>query len=241
MSGRTSGIFVQTVLGIAGQFDSTESSVHRERDNIDILITIENCLAIVIENKIYARDQDRQLDRYVETVSGMGFEEIHPVYLTLHGDDPSSVSLGSMETSDPESHRRLQPLGYNSGVFQDWLKGCQKRAFDEPELRGSIVQYLQLVRELTGTDRKGGYMDALKELLREEHNLALACDIRDALRATQIDLELCLWERMKGEINEKSGLAFEDDRNYSHPMEAAVHNYYHGSRSRLWYGISHAL
>ncbi len=77
--------FAHTVLGIEGQFDWTKSTVQRERDNIDILITIEN--------KIYAADQDRQLDRYVQIVREMGFEEIHPVYLTLHGSRPSQESL----------------------------------------------------------------------------------------------------------------------------------------------------
>ena len=78
-------------------------------------------------------------------------------------------------------------------------------------------------------------MDALKELLKEESNLALACDIRDAILVTQIDLELCVWEKMKKEMKD---LDFEDDRNNSHPLEAAVHHYYHGSRKRLWYGIT---
>ncbi len=130
------------MLGIKGPFDWTKSRVQRERDNIDILITIKNQsanqLAMVIENKIYAADQDRQLDRYLETVKGMGFEEIHLVYLTLHGTLPSEKSLGSLKAAD----ERLKCRAYGSKPLQKWLLNCQQRAFDEPELRRSIVQYL---------------------------------------------------------------------------------------------------
>lgn len=232
--------FVTTVLDlkIDDRFDWSEPRIQRERSNIDILITLDHQVAIVLENKIYAADQERQLFRYLKTVKGDGFKEIHLAYLTLDGSSPSPMSLGSMNTSDPESYGRLKRVGYNSEVFGDWLRNCRRRAFEEPELRESILQYLQLVRELTGTNR-GGYMDALRNLLKEGDNLRLADHIADALVEAKIDLQMSLWERMKEAIRIKSDLYFKDDG--SPTLVEAVRNYYLGSRNRLYYGIVHDL
>ena len=65
-----------------------------EGGRIDIIIEDGNH-AIIIENKIYAPDQDNQLLRYYNygrTKFPNGFKLI---YLTLHGSDPSCGSLGN--------------------------------------------------------------------------------------------------------------------------------------------------
>ena len=226
--------FLRAVLSLKDdRFDWAKSMVQKERSNIDILITLGDQVAVVIENKIDHGDEERQLERYVETVDSWGYEEIHPIYLTLDGRPPSPESIGSL------SLERVTRIGYSSNAFQDWLRNCQRRAFDEPELRGSIVQYLRLVQELTGTDRKGGYMGALKELLKEGNNLCLAQDISDAIRETMIELELCLWTRVKREIGDRTGLGFTDFPNSVRTLREAVGNHYH--KSQHGYGIVHDL
>ena len=214
--------FVRTVLNlkIDGRFDWTESRVQRESSNIDILVTWGSQVAIVIENKIYARDQDRQLDGYLKTVKEMGFEEIHLVYLTLHGSPPSEESLGSLRACD----ERLKCRGYDSeNVFQAWLRNCLQRAFDEPELRGSIVQYLQLVQELTG--HKGGYMTALEKLLKQEDNLLRASELAEAMVRRMIDLQKDLWNKIIHEAESQTGLRFELDPDIE-DIEKEIGRYY---------------
>ncbi len=222
---------VETVLKIDGQFDFSKARVERERDHIDILVTFGTHQAIVVENKIYAEDQERQLDRYWDTEKKKGVDEIHLVYLTLDGKSPSEESLGSLEESI-----RPELIGYNSNDFQNWLRNCHQRASGEPELRESIVQYLRLVQDLTGTASKGGYMDALKELLGQGNGdyLRLANELSGAALDLMVDLQNDFWEKLKQETETETGMKLEHFGPGS-DLKDDIRLYY--TRNRQWYGI----
>ena len=164
--------------------DFTQSSVtvERESDYIDILITNDK-QAVVIENKIWARDQPKQLQRYHRTLKDKGYSDIHLLYLTLHGHVPSEDSAGTLD---------YKPISYKDDL-RPWLERCQQRAYDEPELRESVAQYRQLVQKLTGTDYTGAYMEALKKLCLEDDNLVLVHDLHEAMISVKISLLTKLW------------------------------------------------
>ncbi|WP_169793796.1 PD-(D/E)XK nuclease family protein [Pseudomonas trivialis] len=58
-------------LNIEG-FDCTEVTVEVEYRNVDILIRNSKRQAVIIENKLYAADQDAQLHRYLQTLQSEG-------------------------------------------------------------------------------------------------------------------------------------------------------------------------
>ena len=64
------------------QIDSEKCSVYREYKNIDLYITDSN-KHIIMENKIYARDQKEQIKRYIEIIkkenSNLKFVTNHPL------------------------------------------------------------------------------------------------------------------------------------------------------------------
>ena len=84
--------------------------VSTEQGRIDILLE-KNDACIVIENKIYAGDQDDQMERYYQYARSKGISEhkIKLIYLTLDGSPPSEESLGSL------SVERVKCLSYNKG------------------------------------------------------------------------------------------------------------------------------
>lgn len=167
--------FLESVAGI-DCFDRRGVSVEREKYNIDILITNASRQAVVIENKIWAGDQTGQLQRYHGEMIARGFpdEQIHLRYLTPFGHDPSEESVGGL------SRERIVNIAYNDPIFQDWLRCCQQRACDEPELRESVGQYLRIVRKLTGTDVNKAHLNELTDLCLENDNLALVHDLKTA-------------------------------------------------------------
>ena len=175
-------------------FEPWDVEVKREWKKIDILLTNANKKAIAIENKINAKDRDKQLWRYYNTLKEQNYlhRNIHLIYLTLDGRDPSPYSIGDL---DPE---KITTASYKQLI--PWLECCQKRAYDEPELRESVAQYLQLVRKLTGTDFRGKYMSELKELCLKDNNLDLIRHLQDAGNEAVSGLRWKLWEEIKSEL-----------------------------------------
>jgi hypothetical protein len=106
---------------------------------IDIYIKDKNNISISIENKIYAGDQKRQIERYVN--HNKANNTVY--YLTLEGDDASKESKGGLQ--DGEDYHTLS---YKTDIIE-WLESCMKEAVDEPILRESIKQYIILVKKLT--------------------------------------------------------------------------------------------
>ncbi len=82
-------------LGIE-QFHVESATVLTEYQNIDILVRNASGQALIIENKIYAGDQDEQLWRYHQRMQAEGYGQIWTSYLTLDGAEPSEQSCKSL-------------------------------------------------------------------------------------------------------------------------------------------------
>ena len=224
-------------VGVEGFEVGDLQDVERERDNIDILITTrDRQRAVVVENKIGAGDQPRQLCRYYNRTKAQGYHNVHLLYLTLSGDNPSEASFcgGSCE-----ARFHFKAISYRD-TLPSWLRRCQKRAYDEPALRESVAQYRHLIRKLTGTDYEEGYMNDLKNLLLEKksdenQNLLVAHDLIEAMTEAKIDLLHELWrnvdEALKVSIADLpvKDTAFEPNYNVS---EERVRHFFTGSRDR---------
>ena len=70
---------------------------------------------LIIENKIYARDQPQQLDNYFAALKELGYtsQEIVLIYLTPEGDDPSEDSF----CADTEENAPLIKLSYQEDIM----------------------------------------------------------------------------------------------------------------------------
>ena len=107
--------------------------------NIDIVIHFRD-FHIIIENKIFAIDQDSQIMRYHNEY------ESKPhllLYLTLDGHEPSETSSRGLE-----SGKDFYCISYATHILQ-WLDECKKIAFDKPLVRETIKQYHNTIRTLT--------------------------------------------------------------------------------------------
>ena len=169
--------------------DPDRSRVHREFENVDILIRDRTTKhAVVIENKIKAGDRPRQLQNYAERERRRGYHP-HLVYLTLHGH--ATDSAGDFEYLRVSYKEDIRP----------WLTTCQKRAYDKPTLRESIAQYFELVSRLTGTDHSEEYMKELRELCLRDDNLVLVHDLTEAMVEARVALLSKLWKEIESGIS----------------------------------------
>lgn len=145
-------------IGVKEKMDGAK--IKREYKYIDILISDEaKKQAVVIENKIEHKHKNecKQLERYKNTLKGEGYSKIYLRFLTPDGRKPSGDSISGL---------CYKKISYKEYILP-WLKCCQMHAYDEPELRESIKQYIHLIRKLTGTDFDEAYKNELKELLSE--------------------------------------------------------------------------
>lgn len=113
---------------------------------VDIYIWDKNNSSICIENKIYAPDQNVQVQRYCNHNRSKNLV----YYLTLQGDEPGTDSKGELISGE---HFHL--LSYATDIVK-WLKACAKEACNFPIIRESIQQYIILIKKLTNqlTDSK---------------------------------------------------------------------------------------
>ena len=209
-------------------FRPDRASVDREWNNIDIAIRDETSgRAVIIENKIWAADQPRQLKRYAEQMKDY---EFHVLYLTPDGRAASEDSADGIE---------YQCISYKSDLVP-WLKSCHKRAYDEPALRESVAQYLRLIGKLTGTDFSEAYMKDLKKLCLTDDNLVLVHDLGEAM----VEAKICLLVRLWGEIecglrNRISDLPEKADG--WDISEARIRRFVTGQRKYNWHGLYYRL
>lgn len=105
---------------------------------IDIYIEDAKKNKILIENKIYASEQENQVLRYKNSD-----KKASVFYLTLYGTEPSNFSKKHLQSVDD-----FHCISYRNDII-NWLKSCKKEATDVPILRETIAQYINLLKLLT--------------------------------------------------------------------------------------------
>ena len=118
----------------------TTNKTMTEGGRIDLLIKSGNKV-IVIENKIYADDQPNQMKRYQNFCQQ--YDDYRLLYLNLDGIEPSEDSTVDM-VLDEDYHI----ISYSEDILC-WLEQCKKICKDRKLAFSSIVQYSNLIKELT--------------------------------------------------------------------------------------------
>lgn len=221
--------FLELFLSQIGmqEFNLSGIKVQREYHNIDIFIANADC-AIIIENKIYAADQPKQLQRYFKEIRKEGYAQVKIIYLTLFGDDPNSESVGNLD------HTIVTSISY-SGDIRDWLEQCLDAAQPYPIISQTIAQYQHLVEKLTGQAQGRHLMDVKDLLSHNEEYLTAAMTISQALHALKIDLQFKFWVSLE----EKLSAAGYEITEYWKYSRRSVEGYYNKGVRR--YGILFSL
>lgn len=219
-------------VGIEG-FQLKNVSVRREYRDIDMLVTNDE-QAVIIENKIYAQDQERQLERYYHAIRDEGFDDICVIYLTLHGDVPSRYSLGGLP--DRLGDDGVYSISYEDDIH-DWLETCIQHTCRHPGLRETLVQYQRLIERLTGQSLSKGYIMEIKELLEDETNIELAVNISRAMVEAQVDIQFAFWEELERQLQEM-GYRIAKESHYDPYARKKVERYYETEQAGWYYGIT---
>ena len=168
---------------------------------IDIQIT-SNGKAILIENKIYAGDQENQLIRYFNYGKEKYGENFRLLYLTLSGGDASEFSAKNTDKKlIPNQDYYL--VGYNQEILS-WLNRCVELSTCHPLVRETIRQYKSLIEQLTGKNMNENSNNELIALLTDSRNVEATLTIlatkNDVFHTIKKNLlkQLEVWVKNKG-------------------------------------------
>ena len=214
---------------------------------IDILIESHGIesgdVCIVIENKIYAEDQERQLGRYYEYALDTG-KKRGIVYLTLWGDEPKKFTLYGSEPDKmsccrmlpedtvvcPRTHLpptppscRMLPkdivvcLSYKDFIVK-WLDNCIKEVARIPQIRETLHQYQILLKELTGQPINRRFAMELKNILLKDENYNLIPDLEAAISEAKAAFQHDIWTKLEEQLKAQEELNIEDE-NLRHEVD----------------------
>ena len=117
--------------------------------NIDILISYfdkEKRFAIAIENKIYALDQPKQLERYYLHLNSL-YDKFLLVYLTPNGRLPSiPYSMDKQIYEDLTRDRKLILMSYEKGISS--LIENTMNKIKAQKVQQIVSQYLEIIKSL---------------------------------------------------------------------------------------------
>lgn len=178
---------------------------------IDILVKSSH-YGLIIENKIYAGDQDKQLTRYdnygKETFGADGYLL---VYLTLYGCDASKESTATKSAEEVGYLR----LSYAEDILR-WLEQCVRLADNKPLVRESLNQYIRTIKQLTYQDMNQENIQKIIDLAVDHPEVvATLSSKRDAIaqgiREKYIFAELKKYADQKGWLYDDSESSYNEE------------------------------
>ena len=124
---------------------------YNEWEHIDTLVKIDND-AIIIENKIYwAVDQDKQIERYIESVKldySVKNSGIYVIYLTSDGTKIVAPYSYTEKAKEQLGKQHFIPLNYKNDILP-WLKNIMLEIKPKDELLySSILLYANYIEEM---------------------------------------------------------------------------------------------
>ena len=154
---------------------------------------------IVIENKIFAGDQEHQILRYVKFLRGRGGVEFPVLYLTPDGHSPSddSTQADGMQCRCGEDY---VCISYKD-VIVPWLDKCINEMQEKPHLKEHLATYRDIIKKkVLGMDRK---KDIINIIESAEENIKAAREISGQLDEIKIDAVTTFWRTLKESIKKE--------------------------------------
>ncbi|RDU66340.1 PD-(D/E)XK nuclease family protein, partial [Helicobacter equorum] len=172
--------------------------VYKEYKNIDVYIT-NGERHIIVENKIWAGDQDRQIERYIEIIAkeqsrdssdiesselessenvaqqelSQAYENIAVLYLAPYKRNPSKYSLGKWEIQGDSLVNGDNKVRFKAITYKEeilaWIENSQAKVGCITSLNAALLFYKDVVQIITNT--KENTMSIEKFLTDNKENM----------------------------------------------------------------------
>ncbi|MEZ8185572.1 PD-(D/E)XK nuclease family protein [Shewanella sp. 5S214] len=217
--------------------NETTALVNVEYKNIDILIRY-NDTAVIVENKIYAGDQKEQLSRYYETMKREGFNHITIIYLTLTAYPASDDSTANLTQDFIDNN--LINASYVQDIYE-LIERYIELSATEASLREALIQYLDIISNLTDKLENKEHMEELKNLLKSGDNISQIPDLMSAYNEVLVDYQLDIWHKIADGVTREFGPLFEDSITEQEAPRQLVKDYVDNRRNSKYLEVSSKL
>ena len=150
-------LFLKLFLEMCGiddfSIDTSRATVFKEFKHIDIYIS-DGKKHIILENKVYAKDQPTQIARYIETIKGEGAkesdrvkdEDICVLYLHPDGKLPDNQSFGDYHTRllGENPSIKFKVISYGKEILE-WIDRCKNEVSNITDLNVFLSQYKDVI------------------------------------------------------------------------------------------------
>lgn len=178
---------IPNVKKVLGDKEFKSPIFSNEQERIDVLIEEPRSFAIIVENKIKgATDQERQLERYIESVNGqhdISYDNIYAIYLTDSGDKEVSddsftdVAKKCLGYKDENDMGRFVPMNYRYDILP-WLeKEVLPNCIEKEELLiSALKQYIDYLKCMFGIIENEEQKILIMEKLKKDLGIK-GCDV----------------------------------------------------------------
>jgi len=181
-------VFLNVLMDVLGLSDFTDAKFERsgkempfDNGRIDLYFQ-QGDRALIIENKIDAKDQPKQLARYINwAIETCNATHIDVVYLTFDGSKPGDDSLDKykhlLKHERDDQGVQLKLASYKFDIVK-WLEHCIPAMALYPTTRETLFLYKRLVLKMTGQSyMEAEKMELLKFIMDNEEHLRTAMKI----------------------------------------------------------------
>ena len=176
-------LFLKLFLETCGiddfSIDTSRATVFKEFKHIDIYIS-DGKKHIILENKVYAKDQPTQIARYIETIKGEGAkesdrvkdEDICVLYLHPDGKLPDNQSFGDYHTRllGENPSIKFKVISYGKEILE-WIDKCKNEVSNLTDLNVFLSQYKDAIEMIYDRYKRIDKMETanLVEIFKENY------------------------------------------------------------------------
>ena len=175
-------LFLKLFLETCGiddfSIDTSTATVFKEFKHIDIYIS-DGKKHIILENKVYAKDQPTQIARYIDTIQNKGVEDedIYVLYLHPDGELPKGDSLGGYKLNQNNTKLEKDGSSINFKVISygkeilEWIDKCKNEVSNITDLNVFLSQYKDVIEMIYNRYKRIDEMETanLVEIFKENY------------------------------------------------------------------------
>ena len=176
------GLFLKLFLETCGiddfGIDTSRATVFKEFKHIDIYIS-DGKKHIILENKVYAKDQPTQIARYIKAIQNKGAEErdvededICVLYLHPDGKLPDNQSFGDYHAKllGENPSIEFKVISYGKEILE-WIDKCKNEVSNITDLNVFLSQYKDVIEMIYDRYKRIDEMETAKfvEIFKENY------------------------------------------------------------------------